>query len=285
MTVHGMRLFSMGLIVLSAAIANAQSDVVAPPDLSSVAVVPAEAPVYPKRPAELPPKLPKVTCQGDQITISADNSTLDAVLSQVKGCTGAKIDIPQGASQVRAFEELGPGPVRKVLDELLSGTPYNYVIESSEANPLRVEKVMLSMRASDSDKPGVETADVPLSNGRQLWKRMQKFDKPDPASIKEDGTPVDGEPVLASENIAATPEPGDSNGAQPAAAGEPPAPDASASVAPPITPVAPPIIEPGSTTDPAKAVQDRISSMQELFNQRQKMMQKQNQPPGSSPNN
>jgi hypothetical protein len=86
---HGMRLFSMGLMVLSAAIANAQSDVVTTPDLTSVPVVPAEAPVYPKRPAELPPKLPKVTCQGDQITISADNSTLDAVLAGVKGCTGA----------------------------------------------------------------------------------------------------------------------------------------------------------------------------------------------------
>jgi hypothetical protein len=49
--------------------------------------------------------------------------------------------------------------------------------------------------------------------------------------------------------------------------------------------VAPPIIEPGSTADPAKAVQDRISSMQQLFNQRQQMMQKQNQSQGGSPNN
>ena len=285
MTMHGIRLYSMGLIVLSAAIANAQSDVVTPPDLNAVAVVPAEAPVYPKRPAELPPKLPKVTCQGDEITISADNSTLDEVLSAVQGCTGAKIDIPRGASQVRAFEELGPGPVRKVLDELLSGTPYNYVIESSEANPLRVEKVMLSIRATDSDKPGVDTADVPLSNGRQLWKHMQKFDKPDPASINPDGTPVDGEPVLANENIAATPAPADPNEVPPTAASEPPAPETSASVAPPLTPVAPPIVEPGSTADPNKAMQDRIASMQQLFNQRQQMMQKQNQGQGGPPNN
>jgi len=285
MTKYGIRLFPMGLMVLSAAIANAQSNVVATPDLTPAPAVPAEVPVYPKRPAELPPKLPKVTCQGDQITISADNSTLEAVLADVKGCTGAKIDIPAGASRIRAFEELGPGPVRKVLDELLSGTPYNYVIESSEANPLRVEKVSLSMRAGDSDKPGVDEADVPLSNGRQLWKHMQKFDKPDPSSINEDGTAVDGEPVLANENIAATPAPGDPNGAPPPAASEAPATDASASVAPPMTPVAPPLVEPGSTADPSKAVQDRISSMQQLFNQRQQMMQKQNQSQSGSPNN
>jgi hypothetical protein len=274
----------MGLMVLSAAIAHAQSNVVATPDLTPAPAIPAEAPVYPKRPAEMAPKLPKVTCQGDQITISADNSTLEAVLADVKGCTGAKIEIPAGASRIRAFEELGPGPVRKVLDQLLSGTPYNYVIESSEANPLRVEKVSLSMRASDSDKPGSDEADVPLSNGRQLWKRMQKFDKPDPSSINEDGA-VDGEPVLANENIAATPAPADPNGAPPPAASDAPAPDASASVTPPLTPVAPPVVEPGSTADPSKAIQDRISSMQQLFNQRQQMIQKQNQPPAGSPNN
>jgi hypothetical protein len=52
-----------------------------------------------------------------------------------------------------------------------------------------------------------------------------------------------------------------------------------------MTPVAPPLVEPGSTADPSKAVQDRISSMQQLFNQRQQMMQKQNQSQSGSPNN
>jgi hypothetical protein len=37
---------------------------------------PAPAPEVPKRPADMSPKPPKVTCRGDQISISADNSTL-----------------------------------------------------------------------------------------------------------------------------------------------------------------------------------------------------------------
>src|SRR5579863_990729 len=173
------------------------------------AAAPAPAPEFPKRPVELPPKPPKVTCHGDQISISADNSTLDAILAAVKGCTGAKIDIPGDSSRVRSFEELGPGPVRDVLDELLSGTPYNYVIQSSAANPLKVETVLLSMRTDDSGKPGSGpnsiSADIPMTAGRRAWQKMQKFDKPDPTTLNEDGTQVEAEPASpASEATAAS---------------------------------------------------------------------------------
>ena len=171
---HGIRLFPIGLAVLFAATVNAQSRPVSatpaganagavskPVAAQTAAAQPAPeavpvaeaapAPELPKRPAELPPKPPKVTCHGEQLTISADNSTLDAILAGVRGCTGARIDVPSDAGRIRSFEELGPGPVREVLDQLLSGTPYNYVIQSSEANPLKVEQVLLS-------HPDVETA-------------------------------------------------------------------------------------------------------------------------------
>jgi len=145
MTMRGIRLFAMGFVVLpmvatTGTIASAQSNAVPSSPAKQVsaadaapatpAVAPAPAPVFPKNPAELPPKPPKVSCHGDQITISADNSTLDAILFAVRGCTGAHIDVPGDAGRVRSFEELGPGPVREVLDQLLSGTPYNYVIQS-----------------------------------------------------------------------------------------------------------------------------------------------------------
>jgi hypothetical protein len=161
---HGIRLFPIGLVVLSAAMVNAQTKPAKPaeaaaapqivPAAAPIAPVAAPAPELPKRPVELPPKAPKVTCHGDELTISADNSNLDAILAAVKGCTGARIDMPEGASRIRSFEELGPGPVREVLDQLLSGTPYNYVIQSSEANPLKVEQVLLSMRTDETGKPG-----------------------------------------------------------------------------------------------------------------------------------
>jgi len=293
MTLHGVRLF--GYMVLSGAVATgalagAQTGAVQNPPAKSVTAadvapaVPAvaeAAPEFPKRPAELPPKPPKVSCHGDQITISADNSTLDAILFAVRGCTGAKIDVPGDAGRVRSFEELGPGPVREVLDELLSGTPYNYVIQSSEANPLKVETVLLSMRTEGGDKGGATSnaisTDVASTPGRRAWKLMQKFDKPDPATLNGDDTPA--------ESDAATPA-DEANAAAPASAADPgAAPAEAAAIAPPaMTPVAPPIVDPNSNADTSKAVQDRITQMQQMFAQRQQMM-KQNQGQSAAPHN
>jgi len=288
MTMRGIRLFPIGFIVLSAAIASAQTKAVqnAQADAVSAADIVAEpaaapAPVYPKRPAEMPPKPPKVTCRGDQITISADNSSLEAILAAVRGCTGAKIDMPAGAGQVRSFEELGPGPVREVLDDLLSGTPYNYVIQSSEANPLRVEQVMLSMRTNEGDKPGAGGAssaaistDIPMTAGRRAWKLMQKFDKPDPSTLDGDTPAVADAATPADQAAAAADGDGASGSAEPTQA---------ATTPPPVlTPVAAPI-DINSGGDPAKVVQDRIAAMQQMFNQRQQMIKSQNQTQSTTP--
>lgn len=321
MTLHGVRLF--GWVMFSAVVATAQVGPSASPQKATgaagnaqvgaattpqskpagatdvapaeAAAAPAPAPEFPKRPAELPPKPPKVICHGDQISISADNSTLDAILAGVRGCTGAKIDIPGDSSKVRSFEELGPGPVRQVLDELLSGTPYNYVIQSSEANPLKVESVLLSMRTNDTDKPGGPNsigADIPMTAGRRAWQKMQKFDKPDPTTLNEDGTQVEAEPASpASEATAASSAPPADGNPAPAAANaaDPASREASAAAtpAPPVTPVAPPVVDPNSSADPNQAMQDRIAAMQQMFSQRQQMIQKENQSQSqsSTPNN
>jgi hypothetical protein len=295
MTRSGMRGLSVAAILLSAAIMHAQTTPAGAADEAAAVPAPPPAPVFPKRPAELPPKAPKVTCHGNEITISADNSTLSDILAHVKGCTGARIEIPEGATLVRSFEELGPGPVGEVLDELLSGTPYNYVIQSSEANPLKVESVLLSMRGESDGKPGAGSSganslgdDIELTTGRRLWKKMQKFDKPDPSMVNEDGTLIDPEnataggqaQLQAAQPVDASASPDPANPGAPAAA------DLSAAT-PPVTPIAPPVMDPHSNGDPSTAIQDRISQMQQLFNQRQQMLQKQGQSPapGGSPNN
>ena len=296
---RGIRLFGFMVLssaVMAGAIAGAQTNAAQTPDAKAVNAAdaapaqvdaPPPAPEFPKRPAELPPKPPKVTCHGDQITISADNSALDAILFAVRGCTGAHVDVPSDASRIRSFEELGPGPVREVLDQLLSGTPYNYVIQSSDTNPLKVEQVLVTVRTKDSDKPGSTNTlspDLPMTAGRRAWQHMQKFDKPDPATLNSDGIQVQSDAATPADEAtaASTAEPADSNAA--GAADAAPA-EAAAAGAPP-TPVAPPIIDPNSTADPSKVVQDRITQMQQMFAQRQQMMQKQNQgTPGSTPNN
>ncbi len=290
MTRYGIRGVSVAAILLSAAIVHAQTTPAEAADEAAAVPALAPAPVFPKRPAELPPKAPKVTCHGDEITISADNSALSDILANVKGCTGARIEIPEGAARVRSFEELGPGPVREVLDELLSGTPYNYVIQSSEAHPLKVESVMLSMRVATDGKPGANSLgdDIEVTTGRKLWQKMQKFDKPDPSMVNEDGTLIDPENATAGGGAQMQPaQPVDAPASQdPANPGAQAAADMSAA-APPVTPVAPPVVDPRSSADPSAAIQDRISQMQQMFNQRQQMIQKQGPSPGASgsPNN
>jgi hypothetical protein len=281
MAINHIRLFPIGLIVLSAALAGAQAKLVtAAPDAVTPPPAPAPAPEVPKRPADMSPKPPKVTCHGDQLTISADNSTLDAILAAVKGCTGAKIDIPAGAGAIRSFEELGPGPVREVLDDLLSGTQYNYVIQSSASNPLKVETVMLSMRTNE---PGSAAPDLPMTPGRRAWSHMQKFDKPDPNNLD---TPQDQAETPASQATAPVdpdPAPDATAAKTPDAAQPPPVPAAVTAAI--NNPVAPPVVDPGSAVDPSKAIEDRINAMQQLFNQRQQMMQKQGQGQPTTPNN
>jgi hypothetical protein len=119
MTIRGAGLLPLGLMVLSASIGYAQSTVGAVED----AVAPAPAPPPPPaRPAEMPPKPPTVACQGDTLTISADNSTLESILALVRGCTGA-MEFPKGPEDsrlrtVRAWTSEGIG-------RLLSGTQEN----------------------------------------------------------------------------------------------------------------------------------------------------------------
>jgi hypothetical protein len=283
MTIRGIRLFPLGLIVLSVSMANAQSTVGAAADSTdqAPAAVPAPPPP-PPRPAEMPPKPAKVTCNGDMLTISADNSTLDSILAQVRGCTGAKIDVPEGASKVRSYEQLGPGPVRQVLDDLLSGTQYNYVIQSSDQNPAKVETVLLTMRTSEgpgganSNSNAVST-DLPMTAGRRAWSHMQKFDKPDPNSESEQNAQAAAEAAFngGDSNSPAPAEPADANAAQASA----PASDAAAApVANPAAPAATPAASLNPNADPKSAFQDRINSMQQMFDQRRQMIEKQNTP-------
>lgn len=116
----------------------------------------------PSTPADMPPSPPKVTCAGDKLTISAKNSTLASVLSAVRGCTGADIDVPEGAAAERIFAEFGPGPVRAVLAAFLSQTDLNYVIGASPSDEQKVQTVLLSSRGND--KSATKTLEGAVSN-------------------------------------------------------------------------------------------------------------------------
>jgi hypothetical protein len=136
----------------------AEAPAKAPEVPASAAEVPAPAqtisapPVLEKRPA-VPAKISYV---GGQLRIDAFDVTLADVLSKVAALTGGIIDLPAGTRTERMpVVELGPGTARQVLAELLSDSTFDFLIQSSSADPDRLQSVLLMPR----DKKGAAAAD------------------------------------------------------------------------------------------------------------------------------
>lgn len=261
------------LLALSFAGALAQE---APAVSPSVQAAGALVPAKPRIMAEAPPKQPKVVCRGNEMSISADNSTLSSILAGVHRCIGVQIDIPEGRGGARIFGELGPGPVRDVLDALLSGTELNYVIGSSGPDPEKVDSVLLMVKANDQLKGGPGAAgDFALTPARRAWLSTQRNNRPTAGTTPEDlvrssGSEPDQAPP-ADEAAAASPA---ENAGPPANA---PGADA-APASPPDNSAAPPAdANPSPAQD--KSTEDHISDMQQLFEQRRQMMANQNTAP------
>jgi hypothetical protein len=109
----------------------------------------AEAPKPPPAPLtleQMPPTPPRVTYQNGLLTIDAKNSTLSQVLRSVQAQTGASIEMPSSAANDRVMMQLGPGRPRDVLNTLLNGSKFNYIILGMTGNPGGVQKVILSTR-------------------------------------------------------------------------------------------------------------------------------------------
>jgi hypothetical protein len=118
-------------------------------------------------------KAPQVTYQDEELTIVAENSRLSDVLSAIRACTGADLDIPVSASGERVWVRLGPGPARKVLATLLDGTSLDYVIQASDSDPDEVRSITLSPRL----KPGATSTGAEKSV-QAMPSRIPKANQP-----------------------------------------------------------------------------------------------------------
>jgi len=166
------------------------------PALTPVSL-PQTPPLSPE-PAE--PRALHVSCEGDQLTIVADNSTLSEVLAEVSAQTRADIDIPAGASGERlANVRLGPGPAREVLTSLLSWTTFDYVIQASDANPQGIKSVFLVAR---SKTPTGGSAGTALASGRHpLASPPRRGEEPNLSFAETSGAqnPVSQQPATPAE--------------------------------------------------------------------------------------
>jgi hypothetical protein len=215
----------------------------------------------------------RVVCQKNQLTIAANDSTLANILNEVRKCTGAKIDVPVDAADSRFFDTIGPGPVREVLATLLTASGYNFVIGSSDLDPDKVETVLLTARAeAPADVAG---GDRSLSPARRAFEGMRQNRAASLAPESSQAAPAVVPEAAVGEQIVVQSS-GDTT-ANPAAVEPSPVPPSTDATPAPLETSEPTPVETPASQQP-KSVQDQITNMQELFEQRQKMMQNPNAP-------
>ena len=138
-TIGGARLTNVARVSKTAAYS-------APPVRPVVGPAPQpEAQTAPPPPPEPPKPAVSVSFQGGMLSIQADKATLAQVLFEVQRQTQAEIGIPAGAEQEQVVANLGPAPVRDVLESLLNGSSYNFIFVGNE-NDNNVGKVILTRR-------------------------------------------------------------------------------------------------------------------------------------------
>jgi hypothetical protein len=108
------------------------------------------APLQPLPLDQVPAVAPRVKYAGGELTIVAHNSTLGDVLKAVRQQTGAELDIPPNASE-RVVADLGPGPARDVIAQLLNGTHFNYVMVGSATDPTAVQSIVLTAKSGGAE--------------------------------------------------------------------------------------------------------------------------------------
>ena len=224
----------------------------------------------PRTPAEMPPQPPRVTCDGDDLTIVARNSTVASVLHAIEACTGAEIVVPEGAAGERMFAELGPRPVRAVLTDLLGSMDLNYVIEASPSNPQKVQTVLLSRPSDDSSTIVASNGNVP-PNWRTWLEAQQAHARPvsplqdEPSQLSSDAAlPAPVETAIALANSIPVDE-----------AVVNPAPVASAAKQTAASEIASAPAQSSTSQNQRKSTEELIADLQRLYDQRKQMVQQQ----------
>jgi hypothetical protein len=108
---------------------------------------------------------PGISYTDGQLTINVLNTTLSEVLGKVAKLTGVVIDLPADAGAEKLqIVELGPGSARQILASLLSESNFDYLIQSADNDPEKIQSVLLMPRGKKDSTPG----GIPGGNGFDL---------------------------------------------------------------------------------------------------------------------
>jgi hypothetical protein len=134
-----------GGVLVAGALALAQS-----PALPATPPTAASVPAAAAKIAQPAAHRAQVVYSGGQLTITADNSSLNQILRDVSRQTGMKIT--GGVADQRVFGKIGPGAADGILTSLLDGTGSNMLLRENAAHtPV---ELVLSPRGGGATPPG-----------------------------------------------------------------------------------------------------------------------------------
>jgi hypothetical protein len=113
-----------------------------------------------------PAKDAQIVFSDGSLSIHADNSSLAAILHQIAGNSGMKIEGLGGDERV--FGNFGPGAPRDVLADLLVGTAYNQVLLGDLSNGAPRELILSpATRGGASAQPPAPQANANVDDGNE----------------------------------------------------------------------------------------------------------------------
>jgi guanyl-specific ribonuclease Sa len=148
-----------------------------------------QPPPAPLTPEQMSPTPPQVTYQNGLLTIDARNSTLSQVLRAVQARTGAAVEMPSSAANERVMMQVGPGRARDVLNTLLNGSKFDYIILGMADNPGGVQKVVLITRQNAATAVNTAQSSVPGHAQPQYQPPDEPQDEEMPTEVEPDNPP------------------------------------------------------------------------------------------------
>jgi hypothetical protein len=116
----------------------------------------APQPLVPLTLEQMPATPPQVSYDHGELTIVALNSVMGDILRAVRDQTNATLDVPANANE-RVVGQMGPGPPRDVLAQLLNGSRFNYVILGSATDANKLARVILTLKPAVSQENAAQT--------------------------------------------------------------------------------------------------------------------------------
>jgi len=141
----------------------------------------------------------EVEYQDGRLRIMADNASLTEVLRQVQLKTGTEIVVPPAAAQELVVVSIAPAPVREALGALLNGSRFNFIMVSSDQNPAKLKRVILSFREAGV-QPGI-TSSAPAVTENQPEAEPEPAPQPETQAQPQEAPPsLDAPPQQQQEN-------------------------------------------------------------------------------------